>query len=82
MIHFFPMTGRAPCEECGGPCGVTLDVGTTGYSVGDDYQHTAECSTTKCKHGVPWADECDKCEEMPDMGGEAEDDEPADDPYK
>jgi len=59
--HFFPMTGRLPCEMCGEPMGVKLDVGTSGFSVTSGFEHKPECAALRCPHGILWADDCDAC---------------------
>lgn len=72
MRHFFPLTGKKPCPDCGQPEGVQLNISSTGYSVGSGFEHKPECPQLRCIHGVLWADDCDTCNaarERDDMDG-------------
>jgi hypothetical protein len=60
--HFFPLTGRPPCKDCGAPEGVALNLSPTGYSVGSDYEHKPQCPALRCKHGLSWMVDCADCE--------------------
>lgn len=60
--HFFQLSGRPPCPDCGGPEGVALNVGSTGYSCGTEFAHESTCPRLRCKHGVLHAEDCDACD--------------------
>lgn len=60
--HFFPLTGKKPCPDCGQPEGVKLHVGATGYSVTSGFNHTPECLANFCEHGVRWSADCKICD--------------------
>lgn len=74
MKHFFQLTGCEPCKSCGGACGVELEVGTTGYSVGTGFDHADSCPKTMCPHGFKWKDSgnCAQCEAEDDARARAQ----------
>jgi hypothetical protein len=61
--YFFPLVGRPVCKTCGGVEGVRLSVGEGGYAVTSEFEHKPECPALRCPHGVPWRDDCTKCNE-------------------
>lgn len=75
---FITLPERKPCGECGGPEGVMLDVGTSGYAVGTSYKHDPSCKALRCEHGVLWSEGCDLCDAA-DAESEDIDDEGAED---
>lgn len=60
--HFFVLTGRPRCKDCGQPEGVKLHVATGGYSVTSGYEHKPDCPQLRCPHGVLWVEDCEKCD--------------------
>lgn len=61
--HYFVMTGRDPCKECGGPMEAQFEVWPTGFSAGSGFRHTKECRTNFCPHGVRHTEDCSACDE-------------------
>lgn len=56
------------CIGCGGSPIATLRVTRSGFSVGQEWEHSPECPTLKCGHGVDLKLACRACEEQNFVG--------------
>lgn len=60
--YFILIPEGRPCEKCRQPEGVKLNVSRGGYGVTSGHEHTADCPTLRCDHGMLHSDDCDDCE--------------------
>jgi hypothetical protein len=65
----------SPCDKCGGPHVVRLDVSPTGFGCGSGYSHTPDCPELFCEHGTLWEGDCPGCEAEAVARRNAEEDE-------